>query len=370
MQNTRKRKWPGVLLLSAVVLMAACEPMVTTFDDVEDAVMYTAEGMTTAPTSVDTITVMTWNIRFGAGRAHWFGDSPGDRVILPEDEVYQNLDGIAATIDRIQPDILFMQEADVQSKRTGYIDEVQYILNNTHFNYAAFASIWKAQSIPSDGLGRMDMGNVVFSRWPITSAERIKLPLRGDQDALTKYFYLRRNILKTKIALPGLADFYAVDIHTSAFSTDDTKKRQVDMFKNELDKLAAKDIPFVAGGDFNLLPPGTSVIDYCMVDKRADESFHGANDDPYHKEGSYFGPEIDWMQEMYDAYSSAVPLAEYQSNQSHYFSHTTDWNAPYDRKLDYLWAKRPWIAGSDFTHQEAAPWSDHAPVSAKWEVPK
>jgi len=358
------------LFLFAVLVLLSCEPLVTQFDDVEDASMYTANTLASAPTSVDTLTVMTWNIRFGAGRAHWFGDSPGDRVILSEDEVYHNLDGIAGTIDRVKPDILFMQEADVQSKRTGYIDEVQWILDNTWFNYAAFAPIWKAQTIPSDGLGRMDTGNVVFSRWLITSAERIKLPLRGDQDALTKHFYLRRNILKTKVALPGLDDFYAIDIHTSAFSTDDTKKRQVDIFKAELDKLVAKGIPFIAGGDFNLLPPGTTVIDYCMVDKRADESFHGANDEPYHKEGSYFGPEIDWMQEVYDAYYSAVPLADYQSNQSRYFSHTTDWNAPYDRKLDYLFSKYPWVAGSDSTHHEAGPWSDHAPVSAKWEVPK
>ena len=332
--------------------------------------MYTAEGMTTAPTSVDTITVMTWNIRFGAGLAHWFGDSPGDRVILPAEEVYHNLEGIAAKIESVQPDILLLQEVDVQSKRTGYIDEVQYLLDNTYFNYGTFASIWKAQNIPSDGLGRMNMGNAILSRWPITFAERVKLPLRGDQDALTKYFYLRRNYIKAQIALPGITDFTALCIHLSAFSTDDTKQRQLTIFKNELDGLSAKSIPFVAGGDFNLLPPGASVIDFCDVDKRADEHFHGPGDDPFHKEGSNFEGEVDWLQSLYNDYTPAVPLQDYLADEPHYYSHTTDWNAPYDRKLDYLWAKKPWIAGSDSTHQDARMLSDHAPVSAKWEVPK
>ncbi len=361
----------ALLILFTALVLTSCEPLVTKFEDVENAPLYTASTLTEAPTSADTITVMTWNIRFGAGRLAWFGDSPGDRVILTDDEVFHHLQGIAATIKAVQPDIILVQEIDVQSKRTAYIDQVQWLLDHTHFNYGAYAAVWKAQVIPSDGLGRMDMGTAVLSRWPITQAERIKLPLRGDQDALTKHFYLRRNILKTRIALPGQDDFYAINIHTSAFSTDDTKKRQIEIFKDELDKLDAKDIPFVAGGDFNTLPPGAAKVDYCMEDKAPDESFHGPNDDPKHKEGSYYGNEVAWLQPLYSDYKAAVPLHDYLSDEAHYFTHTTTHpDGAYNRKLDYLFTNRHWIAGSDSTHQEAAPWSDHAPVSAKWEAPK
>jgi endonuclease/exonuclease/phosphatase family metal-dependent hydrolase len=370
MSPAKMKKMGLVSALLLILALTACEPLVTTFEDVEDASLYTAGSMSAAPATADTITVMTWNIRFGAGRLPWFGDSPGDRVILTADEVYHHLQGIAAKIESAKPDILFIQEIDVKSKRTAYIDQVRWLLDTTYFNYGAYASAWKAQTIPSDGLGRMDMGNAVLSRWPINSAERIKLPLRGDQDALTKHFYLRRNYIKAHIALPGVDDFLALCTHLSAFSTDDTKKRQIDMFKDELDNLSAKGIPFVAGGDFNLLPPGATVIDYCMVDKADDESFHGANDDPLHREGSYFGGEEDWLQGLFNSYSSAVALQDYLADEAHYFSHVTNWTAPYDRKLDYLFAKIPWISGSDSTHHDAAPWSDHAPVSAKWEAPK
>jgi len=358
------------LFLVMLFIMWSCDPIVTTFDDVEDGQMYTAKTKQPPPTSVDRIKVMTWNIRFGAGRLPWFGDSNGDRVILTDGEVLYHLKGIAEKLKESEPDILLLQEVDIQSKRSAYIDQVQWLLDHTYFNYGAYASVWKAQVVPSDGLGRMDMGTAVLSRWPIKKAVRIKLPLRGDQDALTKAFYLRRNILKTRIALPGLDEFYAVNIHTSAFSTDDTKKKQLDILKDELDKLVQNGIPFVAGGDLNSLPPVATKIDYCMEDKADDESFHGPNDDPQHKEGSWFGPEITWLQDLYDAYTPAVSLEDYAKDESAYFTHTTNWTAPYDRKLDYLFAKHPWVVGSDVTHKDASPWSDHAPVSAEWEVPK
>ena len=230
--------------------------------------------------------------------------------------------------------------------------------------------MWQAQVVPSDGLGRINTGNAILSRWPITSAERIKLPQRSDQDALTKYFYLRRNILKAKIALPGVDNFYALDIHISAFSTDDTKKKQIDVFKAELDKLVAQGMPFVAGGDFNSLPVNATKLDYCLDDKRDDESFHAANDDPLHREGSWFENEITWLQELYDSYTPAVALEDYGANEAHYFTHGVEPSEPYDRKLDYLWSKIPWIVGSDSTHHDARQWSDHSGVTAKWEVPK
>ena len=273
-------------------------------------------------------------------------------------------------LQEVKPDILLLQEVDIQSKRSAYIDQVQWLLDHTHLNYGAYASVWKAQVIPSDGLGRMDMGTAVLSRWAITEAERIKLPLRGDQDALTKYFYLRRNILKTKIALPGLENFYAVNVHTSAFSMDDTRKRQIDRFKTELDKLSTSDALFVAGGDLNEIPPGSDKTDYCLEDKCSGESFHGPNDDPKHKEGSSFTSEITWLQDLYDTYPAAVPHEDYLVNESQYFTHTTDWNGFWDRKLDYLFTNHQWIADSDSTHQYGTNYSDHVAVSARWEVPK
>jgi len=217
------------MLIICSILLVGCDPLVTIFEDSEDPINYTAKTIA-VPATADTITVMTWNIRYGATQLPWFGDSCGDRVMLSEDEVFDGLEKLLARINTINPDIIFLQEVDVESKRTQYIDQVQWLLDHTAFNFGAYASMWKAQVIPSDGLGRMDNGNAILSRWPITDAERIQLPLRGDMDALTKYFYLRRNVIKAKIEIPGTDNVYAVGIHSSAFATDDTKQKQINKY--------------------------------------------------------------------------------------------------------------------------------------------
>ncbi|MEJ2544176.1 MAG: endonuclease/exonuclease/phosphatase family protein [Calditrichaceae bacterium] len=359
-----------ILLLFSISLFISCESLVTTFDDKEEAVMYKSSSKQSSPDQVNRIKVMTWNIRFGAGRIPWFGDSCGDRVILSEKEVKHNLQGIADFIDTVQPDILLINEIDIESKRTAYIDEVQWLLNHTYFNYGTFASNWKSQFIPSDGLGRMNMGNAILSRWKINDAVRIKLPLRGDQDALTEYFYLRRNILKCNIKLPGMDNFYALVTHLSAFSTDDTKQEQIDVVVQTLEKMDSDNSYFIIGGDFNLLPPNATKTDYCLEDMCDDESYHQPGDDPQHKEGSYFTPEITWLQPMYNSYQSAVTLENYINNETNYFTHSPKSDRFWDRKIDYLFTNYQWISNSDSTYQDGTfVLSDHAQVSAEWELP-
>ncbi len=350
-----------------IIIYVGCDPLVTVFEDIEDPVNYAAKTIV-LPATADTITVMTWNIRFGAARLPWFGDSCGDRVMLSEAEVLDGLEKLAARINAIDPDIIFLQEVDVESKRTQYSDQAQWLLNHTDLNYGVYASMWQAQVIPSDGLGRMDNGNAILSKWPITDAERIQLPLRGDIDALTKYFYLRRNVIKARIEIPGTNNVYAVGIHSSAFATDDTKQKQINKYIEILDDIVSSGGVFISGGDLNAIPPTATKDDYCFVDACNDEDFHSDGDD--HREGSYFKPEITWLQELYVKYLPAIPDTIYSQNEAQYFTHTPDWNGSWDRKLDYLWTNTSWISGSAITLREAVEASDHVAVIARWEVPQ
>jgi len=357
-----------VLFLFVIVFAPACEPLVTQFDDVEAIEITRADQLTPSPQSADSIKIMTWNIRFGIGRIPWFGDSCGDRVIASESEVTSALRAIVARINDIKPDILILQEVDVKSKRSAYIDQLRWILNNTHLNYAAFAPTWKSQFVPSDGLGRIETGNATLSRWNILSAERIQLPLRGDQDALTRYFYLRYAVLKTRIDIPHSPNFHLLNVHLTAFATDDTKRRQVDVLHGEISRLATAGYPLIVGGDFNLLPPTSDSTDFCFEDICPGESFHGPGDNPRHKEGSNYTPEIGWMQVFYDTLKPEIPLERYALNQRRYFTHHTRPDVFWDRKLDYLFTNREWIPNSDSTYQNGISLSDHAAVSAYWRV--
>ena len=356
-----------VIYLAIVWITFSCEPLVTTFNDVENAVLYEANNFNIASAPEGRIRVMTWNIRFGIGRLPFFGDSCGDRSVFTEDEVLNALELLAAEIDTIDPDIILLQEVDRESKRTQYIDQVQWLLNHTDMNYAAYASMWKAQVIPSDGIGRIDAGNVVMSKGEIEEAERIQLPLRTDQDALTQMFYLRRNVLKTKIDIPGQNNFYAVNIHATAFATDDTKQKHIDKFREILDEIDEAGNTFVAGGDFNSVPPDVDSLDFCIEDMCDGESFHNPGDNPEHKEGSYFNnfvnePSI--LKPLYDSYNSAI-MEDTATDSAHY-THSTSLDRDLDRKLDYIFFSQSLETASGTTHQdviEDEQLSDHAPVS-------
>ena len=357
-------------LLIFVWFAISCEPLVTTFDSLEDAVLYKAKN-TTVPPQKATLSVMTWNIRFGIGRLPFFGDSCGERSIFTENEVTKALDSIVAKINELDPDIILIQEIDAESKRTAYIDQVQWILDNTDLNYGAFASMWQAQVIPSDGIGRIDAGNAVLSKWKIENAERIQLPLRGDQDGLTQLFYLRRNILKTKIDIPDQENFYAVVTHSTAFATDDTKQKHIDSFIEELDGLNNDNSIFIAGGDLNSIPPGVPVYDFCVTDHCPDEDeIHIDSDGGPHREGSYFNNfenERTLIEPLYNSYTPAIP--PHLAIIDDHLTHSTDSSFPWDRKLDYLFTNLSVVENSGTTHQNTLTLSDHAPVTCSVTLP-
>ena len=89
-----------------------------------------------------------------------------------------------------------------------------------------------------------------------------------------------------------------------------------------------------------------------------------------HKEGSDYTPEKEWLADLYDSYSCAVPLALYRADQSRYFTHTTKPRHFWDRTLDYLFTNYRWADNSSVTHQDALTQSDHAPVSSILILPK
>jgi len=352
----KQTKLFSTLTLFLTLFSYNCDIFNTQFEDLEDAVMYEASTITEAPTEVEALNVMTWNLKFGGARIDFWFDCYGDRVLMTENEVMDNIDSLAIYINQVNPDIVLLQEVDVNSKRSAYIDQLQYLLENTELNYGAYASQWKADFIPSDGLGKMDSGNAIMSRWPINNAERIALPLISEDDALTQYFYLKRNILKAKIQLPNVDNIWAMNVHTSAYSHDGTKQTQLNMFKDELDLLQDSGATFIAGGDFNSLPPWATQTNNFDDSICEDEDFQG--DD--------YSDETDWLDEFYNDYLPAVTSTEYVADEESYFTHTVQGppDGFWSRKLDYLFTNQSWIVDSDSTHQNTMNLSDHAPLTS------
>lgn len=330
------------------------DPFQTQFHGVEPAVYYQAARQTRAPLPGEQTLVMTWNIKFGGARLDFWFDGHADRVHMTEKEVIENLDGVAAKIRELNPDILLLQEVDVGSKRTRFIDQVQWILDHTDLNFGVYASQWRARYVPAKGLGRVEMGNAILSKYPIEDGQRIALPLMKSQDRVTRYFYLKRHILTARVDLDSERTLFVVNTHAEAFSRAGTKKRHINRFKAELDRLDLAGAPFVAGGDLNCLPPGSKV----------QHNFDGVVVHDPAFDASDYRREADWLVPLYQSYEPAIALAEYQKDDRSYFTHSTSGRTFWNRKLDYLFANEGFVEGSAKTHQETMELSDHAPITA------
>ncbi len=335
-----------------LVALVGCDPFRTHFDDTQDARPYIAEVLTDAAAPAGGLRVMTWNVKFGAARIDFFFDCHGERGHMKAAEVRSNLSRLAAHVRNADPDVIFLNEVDVGSRRSSYVDQVQYLLDHTHLNYGVYAAVWRADFVPSDGIGRMDMGNAILARWPIREAQRIALPPIGDQDALTQYFYLQRNLLQGALDLPDdLPSVRLIGTHTAAFSEDGTKRKHIDRFKEALDDADDEGALVVGAGDLNTLPPGSAQV-RSFPDSACDERFEA---DDYSEEG-------EWLAPLYDRYAPGIDLAAYQADNAPHFTHTTDGGGFWNRKLDYLFTNARFSDGR--TDQDTMTLSDHAPVSA------
>jgi endonuclease/exonuclease/phosphatase family metal-dependent hydrolase len=347
-------------------LLLACDPFHTGFDELQGASYYGSRTDKPAPDPEAPLRVMNYNVKFGGGRIDFFFDCFGDRVLMTEREVLDNLGRLAEKINQYDPDVLVVQEVDVNSKRDAYVDQMQWLLDHTQLRYGVYASQWKADYVPSDGLGAIDSGNGILSKYPLSEAVRIALELRSEQSSIERYFYLKRNVLSARIEVPGKAATYVVAVHADAYSKDGTKRQHIDRFKAALDELARGGNTVIGVGDLNTLPPGTGQ-QFAFPDSVCDDQEFVADD---------YRPEADWLEPLYADYTPEVPLDVYQADNASYFSHTVDKAGFWNRKLDYVFTNATVVPGSGLVHQDEAhggmetmPLSDHAPVTVELELP-
>ncbi len=380
------------MLLLLVPLLASCEWVADPQNFTrEEIARFKAKTEHPAPPENPTkLKVMAWNVKYGACRVDFWFDFWGDRVQLSSTEVNDCLTGVAALIREYDPDIFMAEEIEVGSKRSAYVDMVQFLLENTNLRYATFDETWDARYVPSEGLGRINLGNAIFSRYPITKGERIRQATRTDEDFLTETFTIKRAIGRAEIDVGRTVVAYVV--HTEAYDQDGTKQKQIQQI---YDLLKEETNPWIIGGDFNELPPvcdekaAAGSAESCdgklrlsgFLDERASSKGTSFEQPPY-------TPSV--MKRFYDDFEPYIPLARYgvgEANQRPFFTHSVlgpdgvnDEGVPgwWNRTLDYLFIRKgevwtdtdvlqePGRLGITGDHSRL---SDHAPVVGTWGLP-
>ena len=129
----------------------------------------------------DTISLMSWNIGYGAlgENADFFMD--GGSMVRGESKeaVQTNMAGIIQTINSVNPDIFLLQETDRSSSRSYKIDEVSMIKERMNGMTSVFANNYKVSYVPYPvpPLGKIDSGVATISKYAISGSERVQLPV-------------------------------------------------------------------------------------------------------------------------------------------------------------------------------------------------
>jgi endonuclease/exonuclease/phosphatase family metal-dependent hydrolase len=359
----------GALTVGLATLVA-CMPVQHTWEDIEEFDVRKASTQTPAKRDPTSLRVLTWNLKFAGARTDFFFDGWGDRVIMTDKEAKVHMDGILRLIEETQPDILLSQEVDIASTRSAYVDMVDIILENTDFNYAAWVPVWQVDYIPQNGLGKVDMGQAVFSKWPIVRNTRIDLPQGTESSALVNTFYLHRAIQLTEVDT-GDRIISVVNNHPTAYDLDGTKTVHINSIYEWSREMFP---PVVVGGDFNVIPPGS-----LQTEGFADNA---PTNTPGVTEVSYTQEEMDALLPFYATWDAAVPLEEYQvetlEEQRRFLTHSVSGDVFWTQKLDYLFTDAKWSEahtlqapgdGNPPLLSDPMQLSDHAPMMAVLELP-
>lgn len=252
-----KRLLPAVM---TIFLLAACSAF-------HPAAIQPAKVFETGSAPVlqpgQKVKVMSWNVQYMAGKNYVFfydlldGSGPDRRPTAAD--IAATLQEVARIIRQENPDIILLQEVDDGARRTYYEDQLARLreLLPADYSYHAAAFYWKSSFVPHPMImGPVGMKLATISKYKITAAIRHQLPLRR-VNALRQQFELKRAVLETRLPVANQKDFVVMNTHLSAFAQgEDTMQRQVAQLKKLKDQFAREGSAWIAGGDYNLLPPG------------------------------------------------------------------------------------------------------------------
>jgi endonuclease/exonuclease/phosphatase family metal-dependent hydrolase len=177
---------------------------------------------------------------------------------MPAD-IARTTDEVARIIREEDPDVVLLQEVDDGAKRTDYADQLRALLSRLPGAYRCHTSTfyWKARFVPHRRImGSVGMKLSTISKYRISASIRHSLAA-GPHNLLVRQFHPKRAILEARLPVESGTDLVVLNLHLEAFPNgSDVMARQVSQLDAVLTRLSEEDHPFVAGGDFNLLPPG------------------------------------------------------------------------------------------------------------------
>ena len=165
----------------------------------------------------------------------------------------KNQQQVIAALEKLEPDIVALQEVDFGSQRSYEVDQSKAIAQGLGLDFGAIAISWDKNYVPfpywpvSSHFGKMLSGQSVISRHPIQENSRIVLEKVADNPFYYNAFYLDRLAQVTKIQLGQ--PLIVINVHLEAF--DEPTRVSQTQFVRSLAEDYAKTYPVILVGDFN-----------------------------------------------------------------------------------------------------------------------
>ena len=201
------------------------------------------------------LSILTYNIGYcGLDETEDFFMDYGKNVQpKSKKQVENNLKNIAEQIKTINADFTTLQEIDYKSKRSYYINELEYLKDNLHYNSYNYARNFKSNYVPypfKQCIGKVDSGIATYSRYLASKSQRIKLPSTFKWPV--SMFNLKRCLLINEYEIKDSdKKLYIINLHLEAFDNNDAKILQTQTLIKYLNSLYQEGNYVMAIGDYN-----------------------------------------------------------------------------------------------------------------------
>ncbi len=262
----KKRLWLKILLGIPTALLLAFAALIVylTVTEYRPKAQQAAEHQRlyneTAAEVSGQMTLYSWNIGYAGldAAADFFMDG-GSTVHPTVEKVEENLAAVKDFLSSHTADAWLLQEVDVHSARTGYINELN-ALSEAYRGSFALAYNYKCDfvPIPFPPIGRVASGIATFTDKSVKDGafERIALPCPFSWPVSTAN--LKRCLLVTRLSVAGSdKEVVLVNLHLEAYDDGDGKIAQTKLLTELLQQEYEKGNYVIAGGDFNQSFPTT-----------------------------------------------------------------------------------------------------------------
>ena len=200
--------------------------------------------------------ILSWNIGYGGlgAGSDFFMDGGSQVRAADKATVERYLAGIQDYLQANAPDLIMLQEVDIDSARTYGINEANRLTRGVSVHALNYACDFVP--FPWPPIGKVHSGLLTTTDHLIESAQRIALPCPFSWPVSAAN--LKRCLLVSTLPIEGSdSKLVLVNLHLEAYDDGEGKRAQTEQLKSFIQSEYEKGNYVIAGGDFNQVFPGS-----------------------------------------------------------------------------------------------------------------